>query len=84
MQVHSVIVSVHLIYPGIKLITTVRLPVLSRLLTDRFHLPLYLDQAKAMGLASTGDRIVVSRCPRKGKHMDVMEEAGVVILHTVE
>ena len=38
-----------------------------------------IGYAKANGLVSVGDRVVVSQCPRKD-NSDVMEEAGVVSL----
>lgn len=39
--------------------------------------------AKSVGLARSGDKVVVSQCPRTG-YSDVMEEAGVVKLITVD
>lgn len=40
-------------------------------------------QAKAVGLVRAGDKVVISQCPRTG-YSDVMEEAGVVKLITVD
>lgn len=39
--------------------------------------------AKAVGLVRAGDKVVISQCPRTG-YSDVMEEAGVVKLITVD
>lgn len=45
--------------------------------------PTPVPQAKSVGLARSGDKVVVSQCPRTG-YSDVMEEAGVVKLITVD
>lgn len=41
-------------------------------------------QAKQRGLVATGDRVVVSQCPRVNSQFDCMQEAGVVKILTVE
>jgi pyruvate kinase len=42
-----------------------------------------INYAKTKGLVKAGERVVVSKCPRKG-YSDIMDEAGVVILLQVD